>query len=212
MTDIKILYDKIYSDQSRKDPKLFIDFYERNKNLIEGADSSTSNPDYDDIMRITSDYALSLSQYGSSRKAIPYLDKAIQLFKDSSLTDLTKVYMYEILVWTRGVENYDRKKYSIAKSDFQYLVENYPENDKYKRWLLASRTIQLKKFVNYLWIATLICFVWETMVNVEDEKLKTNLLIAGIVFFGIGITGEIAIVFIKSRIKRHIQKQIKSKL
>lgn len=206
MTDIKILYHKIYSDQSTKDPKLFIDFYECNKNLIEGADSSTSNPDYDDIMRITSDYALSLSQYGSSRKAIPYLDKAIQLFKDSSLTDLTKVYMYEILVWTRGVENYDRKKYSIAKSDFQYLVENYPENDKYKRWLLASRTIQLKKFVNYLWMATLICFVWETMVNVEDEKIKTNLFIAAIVFFGIGITGEIAIVFIKSRIKRHVQK------
>jgi len=203
MTDIKILYDKIYSDKSTKDPKLFIDFYERNKNLIEGADSSTSNTDYDDIMRITSDYALSLSQYGSSRKAIPYLDKAIQLFKDSSLTDLTKVYMYEILVWTRGVENYDRKKYSIAKSDFQYLVENYPENDK---WLLASRTIQLKKFVNYLWMATLICFVWETMVNVEDEKIKTNLFIAAIVFFGIGITGEIAIVFIKSRIKRHVQK------
>jgi hypothetical protein len=78
MTDIKKLYDKIYSDGIQKDPKIFIDIYEENKNLIEGADKSTSNPDYDGIMRITAEYALSLSQYGSSRKSIQYLDKSFQ--------------------------------------------------------------------------------------------------------------------------------------
>jgi hypothetical protein len=121
MTDIKKLYDKIYSDGIQKDPKIFIDIYEENKNLIEGADKSTSNPDYDGIMRITAEYALSLSQYGSSRKSIPYLDKSIQLFKDSSQTDLTKVHMFEMLVWARGIENYNQKKYSLASTDFQYF-------------------------------------------------------------------------------------------
>ena len=94
MTDIKILYDKIYSDRIQKDPRIFINIYEENKNLIEGADPSISNPDYDGIMRITAEYALSLSQYGSSRKSIPYLDKAIQLFKNSSQTDLSRLQMH----------------------------------------------------------------------------------------------------------------------
>ncbi|WP_026897707.1 hypothetical protein [Daejeonella oryzae] len=94
MTEIRILYDKTYSDNLTRDPKYFINLYEENKNLIEGADPSTANPDYDGILRLTSDYALSLSQYGSSRKAIPYLDKSIQLFKNSSVKDLTKVQMY----------------------------------------------------------------------------------------------------------------------
>ena len=71
MKDIKSLYDKIYSDKSTKAPKSFIHIYEEHKNLIEGAEQSTSNPAFDSIMRITSDYALSLSQYGSSRKSIP---------------------------------------------------------------------------------------------------------------------------------------------
>jgi len=81
MTDIKSLYDRICSDNLTKDPKNFIHIYEEHKNLIEA--------------RITSDYALSLSQYGSSRKSIPYLDKFIQLFKNSSLTDLKEVQMFE---------------------------------------------------------------------------------------------------------------------
>lgn len=118
MTEIEILYNKIYSENLTRDPKHFINIYVENKNLIEGADPLTSNPDYDGIMRITADYALSLSHYGSSRIALPYLDKAIQLFKGSSIDDLTKVSMYEILIWTRGMENYNQKKYSLATTDF----------------------------------------------------------------------------------------------
>jgi hypothetical protein len=70
MTDIKILYDKIYSDGIQKPPKVFIDIYEENKNLIESADTSTSNPDYDGIMRITGEYGMALSSYGSSKKSL----------------------------------------------------------------------------------------------------------------------------------------------
>ena len=201
MTDIKILYDKIYSDGIQKAPKIFINIYEENKNLIEGADISTSNPDYDGIMRITAEYALSLSQYGSSRKSIPYLDKAIQLF-NASETDLTKIQIYEMLVWARGVENYNQKKYSLVKTDFQYLVDNYPDNDKYKNWLLSSRTIQSKKYVNYLWFAAVICMVWETMVHKEDRQLKDSLLIAAIIFFGTAVCGEITNALVKTSIKK----------
>ncbi len=201
MTDIKILHDKIYADGIQKPPKVFIDIYEENKNLIESADSSTSNPDYDGIMRITAEYGLALSQYGSSKKSIPYLDKAIQLFKNSSQTDLTKVQMYETLVWARGLENYNQEKYFLAKLDFQYLVDNYPDNDKYRNWLLSSRTIKTRKYVNYLWFALVVAMVWETIVNKDNRQLKDYLLIAGSVLFVLAIIGEIANALIKSRIK-----------
>jgi hypothetical protein len=202
MTDIKILYDKIYSDGIQKPPKVFIDIYVENKNLIESADSSPSNPDYDGIMRITAEYALSLSSYGSAKESMPYLDKAIQLFKYSSQTDLTKVQMYEALVWARGIENYNQKKYSLAKLDFQYLVDNYPDNDKYRNWMLASRTIQTRKYVNYIWAAAAVCLIWEIMVYKEDAQLKNYLLLATTIFFVIAIIGEIANALIKSNINK----------
>lgn len=202
MTDIKILYDKIYSDGIQKPPKVFIDIYEENKNLIEGADTSTFNPDYDGIMRITAEYGLSLSQYGSSKKSIPYLDKAIQLFKNSSETDLAKIQMYETLVWARGVENYNQKKYSLASPDFQYLVDNYPDNDMYRNWLLASKTVQAKKYVNYVWAAAAVCLFWESMVNKEDGQLKNYIIVTTAILFVIAIVGEIANAIIKSRIKK----------
>jgi tetratricopeptide (TPR) repeat protein len=202
MTDIKILYDKIYTENLTHDPKRFINLYDDNKNLIEGADPSTSNPDYDGIMRITSDYALSLSYYGSSRKAIPYLDKSIQLFKDSSVDDLTKVPMYEILVWTRGFENYNQKKYSLAEKDFQYLVDNYPDNDKYRNWLLASKTIKVKRYSNYIWFGVLICVILESLVNKENATLKFNLLIIAAVLFLFAIIIEIFHFIVKAKIKK----------
>ncbi len=202
MTGIKILYDKIYSDGIQKPPKVFIDNYEENKNLIESADTSTSNPDYDGIMRITAEYGLALSSYGSSKKSLSYLDKAIRLFKDSSADDLTKVPIYETLVWVRGTENYNQKKYSLAAKDFQYLVDNYPDNDKYRNWVLASKTIQMRKYINYVWGAAAVCIVWGTMVSKEDAQLKNYLLIATTIFFVIAIFGEIANALIKFRIKK----------
>lgn len=202
MIDIKTLYDKIYSDRVTKDPKIFINIYEENKNLIEGADNSTSNPDYKGIMRITADYALALSQYGSSRKSIPYLDKAIQLFKNSSLTDLKELQMFETLVWARGVENYNQKKYSLSSTDFQYLVDNYPENDKYRNWLIASKTIKTKKYLNFIWGFAMVGFIWYLMATNDRDQNSNYFLVAAIVFVLLAVTFEIKNSLLKSRIKK----------
>lgn len=201
MTEIKILYDKIYSENLIRNPKHFIDLYDENKNLLEGADLSISNPDYDGIMRITSDYALSLSHYGSSRKAIPYLDKSIQLFKVSSVDDLTKVPMYEMLVWTRGVENYNNKNYKAASQDFQYLVETYPDNDKYRNWLLASKTIKAKKYLNYIWGLAFMSFIWYSLATKDEDANRDYFLMATGVFVLIGILVEFANSLLRSSIK-----------
>jgi len=203
MTELEELYNKIYSDVESKNPKTFIDIYEANKTLIESADTSVANPDRDGIMRLTSDYALFLSQYGSYKKSIPYLDKAIQLFKDSSFDDLTKLTMYETLVWTRGVENYNQKNYKAAAQDFKYLVDNYPDNDKYKNWLSGAKTIQTKKRLNYIWMAVFITIFIEAMTSRNNQPLLKNyLLCLAIILFTIAIIIEIFIWLTRYRIKQ----------
>jgi tetratricopeptide (TPR) repeat protein len=202
MTDIKSLYDRIYSDKLTKDPKSFIYIYEEHKNLIEGAEQSTSNTAFDCLMRITADYALSLSQYGSSRKSIPYLDKAIQLFKNSSLTDLKEVQMFEMLVWTRGVENYNQKNYSLASTDFQYLVDNYPDNDKYRNWLIASKTKKTKKYLNFIWGFASMSLIWYLLAKNDRDTDRPYFLVATIILVLLGVAVEIAISLLKSRINK----------
>jgi large-conductance mechanosensitive channel len=56
--------------------------------------------------------------------------------------------------------------------------------------------------VNYVWGATAVFLVWETMVCKEVRQLKNYLLIATTIFFVIAIIGEIANAVIKSRIKK----------
>jgi hypothetical protein len=43
------------------------------------------------------------------KKNIPYPDKSIELLEDSFWDELVKITMYEILIWTRRVENYNNK-------------------------------------------------------------------------------------------------------
>ena len=202
MKDIKSLYDKIYSDTSTKDPKTFINIYEENKDLIEGADYTISNPDYKGIMRITADYALALSHYGSSRKSIPYLDKAIQLYKNSPLAGSKEGTMFEALLLARGIENYNQKKYSLASTDFQYLVGNYPDNDRYKNWLIASRTIKTKKYLNYIWGFAITGFVWYSMATSDRDPNRIYFLIATIAFVLVAVGFEVANSLRKSRINK----------
>jgi len=202
MTEIKTLYDKIYSSNQSKDSKVFIDIYESNKDLIENADYSISNPDFEGILRIVSDYALALSSYGSTSKALPYLDKAIQLFKDSSPNELTGSPIYEALIWTRGFNNFNIKKIKLATLDFDFLVENYPDNDKYRSWLLASKTVKFKKITHNLWYLLIVIVIWYIVIKADDVKLKNGLLIGIIVISFIAILTEIAIGYIKRSVKR----------
>lgn len=203
MNEIETLCEKIYSENKNRVPKQFIDFYEENQNTIEGVDKTKANPDYDGIMRLTSDYALSLSYYGSSKKAIPYLDKSIELFEGSSWNELVKIPMYEMLIWTRGVENYNNKNYGKATKDFRYLVKSYPDNEKYSNWLLASRTIKIKKWLNILWLGNLVSIGCISFIEKEDAALKNYLFIIAITFFTLAGLAEIINAKIKSNIKKN---------
>ena len=138
MTEIEAIYEKFLSEIKSKSPKEYIEFYEVNKDIIESGDTSPGSIDYNNIVSLTAEYALALSYYGSSRKALIYLDKAIKLIENATTGDLSKNNTYEILALTRGHENFNQKNYLEATKNYKYLVENYPDNDKYKKWLSNS--------------------------------------------------------------------------
>jgi hypothetical protein len=68
MNEIDRLCDKIYCENKNGVFKHFIDVYEENQKITEGTVQTKLNPDYGGIMCLNSDYALSLSNYGSSKK------------------------------------------------------------------------------------------------------------------------------------------------
>lgn len=107
--------------------------YEENRLLIENGNTEPDSQDYNHIIDITSSYALALSRQGNSQKSLQYLDRAIQLMSISTTIDLPGDAVFEELRWTRGYENYNQKNYKQAASDFEYLVAQYPDNDKYKK-------------------------------------------------------------------------------
>ena len=201
MTEIETLYGKTYSDNGRKDPKFYIDNYESNRTLIEGSESTILNPDFDGILRLTSDYALSLSNYGSSRKALPYLDKSIDLFHKSSIKELNEVPIYEMLRLTRGIENYNFKNIKSATTDFEYLVKFYPDNDRYRDWLLAAKTYKQKIYLKTVWGITLFCLVFLSLSEKEEQSLRQILLWSVVACATVGALLELNRYFIKKEIK-----------
>jgi len=201
MSEIKDFHDYIYNKLKPSSPKVYIDVYEKNKTLIESSDFSISNPDFVELTSITSDYAMALSEYGNSTKAMPYLAKSINLFEEK-YDELKNMSMYEMLKWYRGVENYNLKKYSLASKDFQFLVDTYPENDKYRNWLLASKTINLRKYLNYFWSCEFVCIFWYTLISKENFVLKQILIVVAIVLIVVAIFGEIMVALMKASIKK----------
>lgn len=203
MTELKKIYDKIYTEHLGRDPKQLIRFYEQNKDLIEVEDLSLSNPDYNGIMRIMTDYAKALSYYGNSKKALIYLNKSDELFKNStSAKELVDVSVYEDLIWVRGTEYFNQKKYSLAIKDFQYLVDNYPNNDKYRDWLLGLKTTRIKKYTNFIWPLFFVCIIWSSLLDEKNRTLILILLYVGAVLFVLGIGIELFNFLLKKKIKR----------
>lgn len=207
MSDFAILYNKLYIDRVTKDPKTFIDIYDANRMYIENQDTSSSNPNFRDLVQIIADYGIALSFYGSTTKAIPYLDKADRLFKEyaelNKKEDVLKSSMYERLVWERGKINYGLKKYNLSAKDFQYLVDTFPDNDKYREGLMASRTIKSKKIINSLWMAAAVLFIWYSFVTKDGDKLRDYFLMALIVCIIVAVVMEI----MNSLVKRGIEKK-----
>jgi tetratricopeptide (TPR) repeat protein len=181
------LYEKIYNDESTKEPRKFIGIVENEIELIE----NTDYPDYEDYFkatRILADYGINLYNTGYLNKSLKYLGLGIQqLENDKKLKDkdLLEEPLYEALIFHRGMTLYNLKKYPEAKIDFNRLINKFPGNDRYLSWINGLKSQKYAKIEWGFAICAIICLFFSFYLTPENGILD-RLAPFGIIFFIIG--------------------------
>jgi tetratricopeptide (TPR) repeat protein len=179
------LYNKIYSTEETKTPDSFIPLFEENIDFIESQDIQTDNDSYNAVMRIIADYAHNLKIKEAYTKALPYLDRAIDLFENYKGFDKTKmndVEFYRILRFDRGVSNYYKKDYSKSELDFLWLAKKNPDNDIYKAWISALRYRKYDLTIKILWYVIAVSVIFGAIVDRKTHSLIYDLILYSGVF------------------------------
>jgi tetratricopeptide (TPR) repeat protein len=151
---INELYEKVYSTEETKTADTFIHLFEENVTLIESQDIKKDDETYNAVMRLTADYAHDLRIKEAYSKALPYLDRAIELFENYNGFDKSKmndVEFYQILRLDRGISNFYKRNYSLSKPDFLWLLKYNPDNEIYKSWISGLRFRKYDTTIKILW-------------------------------------------------------------
>lgn len=185
------LFESAYNHNLHQEPRKFVEFYDHNRILIEGQNTSNNSFIYDRVTRLTSDYAHCLIHNGSHTKAKPEIEKAIKLFEnhpDYKEQDLLELKCYETLIFDRAVVNYYTKKYREAIEDLTKLSNKFPEDEKFKNWLRAAKSYKLFQFEKVLYFtsagALLAGVFFEGLYPIFDTAL-TVILAASLLTIGI---------------------------
>lgn len=154
MIDIKVIAEDIYSKENTKSHRDLIDNFERHQKTIETIDFKATEDTYDIYSQLLADYGIALAETQSYRKAIPTIDKALDLLENNrkfTTKTLPNVKFYETLIFNRGICNYYLDKFELARPDFELLVRLYPDNDNYPKWTNAIKNRKLNRLKNILW-------------------------------------------------------------
>lgn len=154
MTDIKEIADDIYSKEKTKSHHDLVGNFERHQNAIEAIDYKATQETYDIYSQLIADYGIALAETQSYKKAIPTIEKAIDLLQNNKkyTTDtFPKLKFYETLIFNRGLCNYYLDKYELARPDFELLIKLYPDNSIYPKWTNAIGNRKLNRLKNILW-------------------------------------------------------------
>lgn len=189
--NINELYNTAYDHDLNQEPQKFIEFFERNRILIEGQKIENSNELYDKITRLNCDYAHSLTLRENYSKAIENIRNAIDLLEkhpNYKEIDLFELPFYEALIFDRASANFYLKKIKQAEIDLIELTKRFPDNDKYKNWKNATKLYELNKTENILYFivaAAVLANIFLDESNGFFWRLRLILLFAG--FVGIAV-------------------------
>lgn len=148
------LYSQIYNDQTTKELDRFIDIYEANMNLVDNIAISANEDIHYKAMRLTADYAHNLTNQERYAKAIPEIQKAIRLFEsypDFKDSNLLRTEFYETLIFDRAIANFHLRNLNKATKDLGKLTSEFPDSDKYRNWLAATKVRKQQRQKNILW-------------------------------------------------------------
>ncbi|HEX8548862.1 MAG TPA: hypothetical protein VF691_17990 [Cytophagaceae bacterium] len=196
--EIDEFFSQNYVSGSIKDREQFVEVYERLKEKIEFEAIERDPEKYNQVMRLTADYAHILVEKDSFNKAIPYLERAIHLMEGYTGFDqnkLWKVEFYTVLRFDRMVANYKLKNFDKAQADSVWLIKYFPENDQFQNWFNTIRRQKLNK-THYLFLALTIIGIFLSMVKDGENEI---LHWAIIILLSIGLIGSLSIEILKRR-------------
>jgi len=191
------LYDKIYQDESTKEPRRFIQVIESEISLFD-IDEYANYSDYFKMTRLMADYGIMLVKAGYIKKSLSHLENAIlriETDKELKDKDLWNEPLYESLLFNRGYVNMKLQNRSKAKKDFKNLTIKFPENDLYENWL--------KSCYDYNYGILEWTFAGLAMISIFFSFLfgRENVIINRIAFYGIivGIIGGLTTNWIRKK-------------
>jgi tetratricopeptide (TPR) repeat protein len=193
MTDIKEIAEDIYSKENTKSHRDLIDNFERHQKTIETIDFKATVDTYDIYSQLLADYGIALAETQSYNKAIPAIDKALELLENNkkfTTKTLPNVKFYETLIFNRGICNYYLDKFEMARPDFELLVRLYPNNDNYPKWTNAIKNKKLNRLKNILW------YFVAGSVLIESFYNKTTLIKD--LTFGIGLLALLGAIILET--------------
>lgn len=183
MTDIKQIADDIYSKDKTKSHKDLVENFEQHQQIIDSLDFNSTADTYDIYSQLIADYGIALAEIHSYKKAVPVIEKALDLFKKNTKytpDTILNIKFYETLIFNRGLCNYYLDKYELAKPDFELLVKLYPDNSIYPKWTNAINDKSLNRLKNILWYgvagAVLIESFFDKPALIKDITLGVGLL------------------------------------
>lgn len=185
---IQGLYFNLYDKNIPRNPRIFIETFEKNFLLINNADLNKLD-EYEYVMWLTSDYAIQLEELGYLKKSLEYFEKALKLtenYPNYEKEKLFEVRYYELLKFHKARALHNLKKYDASLLIFKELDRVFPKNDQYLSWLNG---IRYKLIDRLTWIATYIMFAMLILMtfsrgrNITFDKITYWSLAASFIFF-----------------------------
>jgi tetratricopeptide (TPR) repeat protein len=192
MIDIKQIADDIYNKEKPKTPRDFIANFKKHQQAIESVDYNSAEDTYDTYSQLIGDYGIALAETQSYKKAIPVLDKALDLLiknKRFAPDTLPNLAFYETLLFKRGQSYYNLDKFELAKPDFELLIKLYPDNSIYPKWVNAIKNGNLIRLRNILWYCVAGAVIIENFFN--NRTLMKYLIL------GFGVLSLISVVVLE---------------
>jgi tetratricopeptide (TPR) repeat protein len=183
MTGIEEIADDIYSDKKTRSYADLIGNFEKYQKDLNTIDYNVTAESYDIYSQLIADYGIALAETQRYKKALPIIEKALNLFRNNkkyTATDLIELKFYETLIFNRGLSHYYLGKYNLARPDFELLIKLYPENDIYPKWANSIGSRKLNRVKNILWYfvagALLVESFFHKTTLIKDVTLGLGLL------------------------------------
>lgn len=195
-----------FLELDKSDDLRVIEFYESHSETFNSLNPCENVNHYNFKMHVLSYYGISLLSAGYFTKSESILKDAIAMFEHSPELDsseLHKIRFFEKTFWSYALALWEVGDIKKAIQAFNNLVENHPDNDKYKAWLKALKAARLRKLIQPLWV---ICglFLFGHLVFFRNFHDQVQIILAFLGLFLLSVV-SISVLYLYLLTKRKLK-------